>query len=165
MGAGRREAEGVFTFFQRKINLKKYTNMAKKIITAADVLAKKGAASGYKFDTNGLINEVARFFLDVGETWDKTYIVPCNFQKYQEAIDKLDITSGWFSAFNYKEADKYLNIIFDDYLNGMKIPDFKPYGIHVDEQYIKPALIAVEIMGGYVVKYDKKAKAYAVTLT
>ena len=139
--------------------------MAKKIITADDVLAKKGAASGYKFDTNGLINEVSRFFLDVGETWDKTYIVHCNFQKYQDAIDKLGITSGWFSAFNYKEADKYLNIIFDDYLNGMKIPDFKPYGIHVDEQYIKPALIAVEIMGGYVVKYDRKAKAYAVTLT
>lgn len=138
--------------------------MAKKIITAADVLAKKGTAIGYKFDTNGLINEVARFFLDIGETWDKTYIIPCNFAKYQEAIDKLGITSGWFSAFNYKDADKYLRKIWDDYLNGMKIPDFKPYGIYVDEQYIKPAVIAVEIMGGYVVKYEKKAKAYAVTL-
>lgn len=139
--------------------------MVKKIITAADVLAKKGTAPGYKFDTNGLINEVARFFLDVGETWDKTYIVPCNFQKYQEAIDKLGITSGWFSAFTYKEADKYLNKIWEDYLNGMKIPDFEPYGVYVDEQYLKPALIAIEIMGGYVVKYDRKAKAYAVSLT
>lgn len=139
--------------------------MAKKIITAADVLAKKGTATGYKFDTNGLINEVARFFLDVGETWDKTYIVPCNFQKYQEAIDKLGIISGWFAVFDYKEADQYLHKIWDDYLNGMKFPDFKPYGIYVDEQYIKPALIAVEIMGGYVVKYDRKAKAYAVSLT
>lgn len=144
--------------------------MAKKIITARDVLAQKSEGQEpTKFDTNGFINTVGRFFLR-HEVWDTIMVKPVIFAKHKKFVEAHEITKGWFYIRTVYEHDKYGRIFdwkknHDDWnLDWNYHRDFKSKCIHVDAPFIKNAIATLQVMGGYTVKYSRKDEAYIVSL-
>lgn len=145
--------------------------MSKKIITAREILAQKEQDKiAQKFDANGFINQVGHFFLK-HEVWEAIYVKPVNFAKHEKLIKTWEITKGWLYIRNCWESDKYSEIFDwkknkeDFELESRFFSDFDIGCISVDEPFVKNAVAALQIMAGYVVKYDRKKKAYKVTLT
>lgn len=144
--------------------------MSKKIITAREILAQKEQGKEpTKFDTNGFINQVAHFFLK-HEVWDAIYVKPVLFAKHKKVLEHWKITKGWLYVREW-ELDKYSEVFDIKHCEGdLKLEldffhEFMTGCINIDEPFFKNALAVLQVMGGYVVKYDRQKKAYKVTLT
>lgn len=140
--------------------------MPQKIITAREILAQKEQVTA-KFDANGFINQVGRFFLK-HNSWDVIYVKPVVFAKHKKLVETWNITKGWLYIRDYHDSDKYSDIFsLKDEIDLMLafFRDFDSGQISVDEPFIKNAITALQVIAGYVVKYDRKKKAYRVSLT
>lgn len=149
-----------------------------KIMSAQSILKEKGFVQN-KFDTNGFMNAVGRYFLENGVE-DKLLLVPFRF---------LDISADGdfpYNPFNITDEEeklgykaqterdgrgrvKYIVDLFENNFEeyrkeqdaGLLVPR-----IIVDKPFFENAAATLRLMGGYVVEKQmkKKRKLYWVTL-
>ena len=134
--------------------------MAKKWITAKDILAEKGFQPN-KFDTEGFNNLIGKFFLE-HEVKDTIIVRPARFIEMKDApacgyINQLDTDIWW-------QRVRDPNDSFDscDYIIAMKKGWVHPT-IVVDEPFIKNAVYMANLTGGYIVKKGKSGR-YVISL-
>ncbi len=143
--------------------------MSKKIITAREILEQKTSnLAQTKFDTNGFVNEIGRFFLK-HEVWDTLTVKPVIFARHKEVIAAHNITGGWLYIKTPYECDKYASIFNfgkDEDWNKAHafFHDFSHEMMHVDSAFVKNAIATLQVIAGYVVKYNKKDNTYTVSL-
>lgn len=127
--------------------------MARKIITARDILAQKNYVEK-KFDTDGFLNAVATFFSshDVSEI---LLITPLRFASMENAPEcgYIDRTAEdyWEKALEEGRVD-WLEFVCARN-RGLAGPSFA-----IDEPFCKNAIFLLRTMAGYVVKKGRQGR-------